>query len=81
LTTYRSEVRRLAEHFPIVKNIDDQSVAAWVRAMRAQGRAPKTIADYHGPLFAICAYGVRPALLARQPLRRHPRAPAHRARR
>lgn len=67
LTRYRSEVGRLAPHFPVVEAIDDEAVAAWVRAMRAAGRSPKTIANYHGLLYAICGYAVRKGLLVANP--------------
>jgi integrase len=67
MSRYRSVIKQLAEHFPIMEEIDDQAVATWVRWMRAEGRAPKTIANYHGLLFAICAYAVRKGLLSRNP--------------
>jgi len=66
MTRYRSDVRRLAGHFPVVEEIDDQAAATWVRWMLAQGRAAKTIANY-GLLFAICAYAVRKGLLPTSP--------------
>jgi integrase len=67
MARYRSEVRRLAEHFPVVEEIDDQALATWVRWMLAKGRAAKTIANYHGLLFAICAYAVRKGRLSANP--------------
>jgi hypothetical protein len=56
-------IQRLASFFPMVETIDDQAVAAWIRTLRKAGRAPKTIANYHGLLYAICAYAVRKGLL------------------
>jgi integrase len=67
LTRYRSAVTRLASHFELVEAIDDQRVAAWIGAMLDAGSAPKTIANYHGLLFAICAYAVRKELLPQNP--------------
>lgn len=67
LTRYRSAIKRMAEDFPIVEEIDDQAVARWVRRMLADARAPKTIANYHGLLFPICAYAVRKGLLLNNP--------------
>jgi integrase len=67
MARYRSALKRLAEHFPTVEEIDDQAVATWVRWMLAAGRAPKTVANYHGLLSAVCAYAVRRGLLQRNP--------------
>ena len=67
LTRYRGQVERLGEHFRIVEQIDDQAVARWVRAMLDCGRSPKTIANYHGLLSAVCAYAVRKRLLVANP--------------
>ena len=67
MARYRSAIRRLAEHFPVIEEIDDQAVATWVRRMLAEGRAAKTIANYHGLLFPVCAYAVRKGLLAHNP--------------
>ena len=64
---YRRVVSRLAETFPVLEEIDDQAVATWVRAMLADGKAAKTIANYHALLFAICGYAVRKGLLAHSP--------------
>ncbi|WP_019874474.1 tyrosine-type recombinase/integrase [Sporichthya polymorpha] len=67
MTRYRGMVRRLGEHFTVVEDIDDQAVATWVRDMLDTGSAAKTIANYHGLLFAICAYGVRKGMLGANP--------------
>jgi integrase len=67
MTRYRGMVRRLGEHFTVVEDIDDQAVATWVRDMLDTGAAAKTIANYHGLLFAICGYGVRKGMLGANP--------------
>lgn len=67
LTRYRAIVRSLAARFPVVEQVDDQAVASWVRAMLAADAAPKTIANYHGLLYAICAYAGRKGLLEANP--------------
>lgn len=48
VSRYRSDIKRLADPFPVVEEIDDQAVATWVRWMLAHGRVAKTIANYHG---------------------------------
>lgn len=67
MARYRATVATLAGAFPVVEEIDDQAVATWVRGMLAAGRAPKTIANYHGLLSAVCGYAARKGLLARNP--------------
>jgi integrase len=67
LRRYRRMVCRLGGHFALVADIDDQAVARWVRAMLDAGAAPKTIANYHGLLYAILGYGVRKGVLVANP--------------
>jgi hypothetical protein len=67
LTRYRCEIQGLALHFPTIETIDEQAVAAWIRTLRMAGRAPQTIANHHGLLYAICAYAVRKGLLVHNP--------------
>ena len=67
MTRYRGMVSRLGEYFTVVEDIDDQAVASWVRDRLNVGASAKTIANYHGLLFAICAYGVRKGVLTANP--------------
>jgi integrase len=67
LKRYRMDIGQMAESFPTVEAVDDQAVAAWVRSLLAQGRRPKTIANKHGLLFAICAYAVKKGVLRSNP--------------
>ncbi len=67
MTRYKAMVRMLAPYFECVEDVDDQSVACWIRARLAAGAAAKTIANFHGLLFAICAYAVAKGVLAVNP--------------
>ncbi|MGQ0467987.1 MAG: tyrosine-type recombinase/integrase [Sporichthyaceae bacterium] len=78
LTRYRAMVARLEEHFPLIVDVDDESVARWVRASQDAGVAAKTIKNYHGLLHGICGHAVRKGLLPANPcvLSRLPRVSA-----
>ena len=67
LARYRNQARALSEHFAWVEEMDDEAVSAWVRAMLDRGKSAKTIANYHGLLFSICAFGVKKELLTANP--------------
>ena len=67
LARYRSMVARLAERFPVIADVDDESIAHWVRDCQETGVAAKTIANYHGLLHGICAHAVRKGLLSANP--------------
>jgi len=41
MTRHRSDIQHLADHFPVVEEIDDQAVATWVRWMLAERRHRK----------------------------------------
>jgi hypothetical protein len=47
---------------PTVEALTDSHVKRWVNARETAGAAPKTIANYHGLLFAIMAAAVRRGL-------------------
>ncbi|MGZ4524442.1 MAG: hypothetical protein ACXVXO_13665 [Mycobacteriaceae bacterium] len=55
-------MKALAEHFPIVDDIDDQDITAWITAMHQAGKSSKTISNQHGLLFAVGAYAVKKQL-------------------
>jgi integrase len=67
LARYRVQVAALAEHFPIIEDIDDQAIAAWITAMRRAGKSPKTVSNQHGLLFVIAGYAVKKQLRATNP--------------
>ncbi|MGQ0846409.1 MAG: tyrosine-type recombinase/integrase [Sporichthyaceae bacterium] len=67
LTRYRAMVERLAERFPLITDVDDESIARWVRVSQDAGVAPKTIKNYHGLLHGICGHAVRKGLLPVNP--------------
>lgn len=64
---YQRQVHVLAQHFPVVEEVDDQAVANWITAMQAAGSSAKTISNYHGLLFALLAYAVKKGLRPANP--------------
>jgi integrase len=79
MARYRAMATRLAEYFPCVDDLDDESIAAWVRSSQERGVAAKTIANYHGLLHGICSHAVRKGLLPANPcaLTRLPKVSAY----
>ncbi len=79
LARYRGMAARLADRFPLIGDVDDESIARWVRECQDAGVAAKTIANYHGLLHGICAHAVRKRLLPANPcaLSRLPKVSAY----
>ncbi len=67
LARYRGMVEKLADRFPLIDDVDDESIARWVRDSQLAGVAAKTISNYHGLLHGICGHAVRKGLLAANP--------------
>jgi integrase len=81
LARYAAMAARLGEYFPAIADVDDESIAAWVRDCQEQGVAAKTIKNYHGLLHGICGHAVRKGLLPANPcaLTRLPKVSAYNA--
>lgn len=79
LVRYRGMVAKLAERFPLIGEVDDESIARWVRDSQNAGVAAKTIKNYHGLLHGICGHAVRKGLLPANPcvLSRLPKVSAY----
>jgi integrase len=52
---------------PTVENLTTNDDKDWILARRAAGASPKTIANYHGLLYAVCREAVRDGLRPNNP--------------
>lgn len=56
--------------FPAMDSITEESIGDWIEHELEKGNSPKTIANKHGFLFAVCAYAVEKEVLRANPCER-----------
>ncbi len=64
LVGWLREIKRIE---PTVENLTGDDDRDWIVARRRAGASPKTIANYHGLLYAICRQAVRDGLRSTNP--------------